>query len=60
MSASEHASASDHPTSHPALSPAYGVGGRSARPLLFLIPIAVALGFCGILFVAGLHFLLAS
>lgn len=52
MSASEH-------SPRPALSQTYGSGGRSARPLLFLIPIALALALCIALFVTGFGLLAA-
>ena len=52
-------SASEHPTSRPALSDPYGAPGRSGRPLLFLIPIAVAVALCLTLFGVGLRYLTA-
>jgi|WetSurMetagenome_2_1015567.scaffolds.fasta_scaffold128886_3 hypothetical protein len=43
---------------HPGFSPRqYGQPGRTYRPLLLLIPIAVALILCIGLFILGLHFL---
>ena len=50
-------SASDHPASRPALFEPHGSSGRSARPLFFLIPIAVGVALCLTLFFAGLGFL---
>ncbi len=34
---------------------AYGAGGRSARPLIFLIPIGMALAVCLAMLAEGLH-----